>query len=272
MKKYFLLILTLLTAYTKLDAEISRGEKNAIIEKALSFALPSTNNQPISPEIDYITEAITNKVYECHYEEAINITLSSLEKFPQNFSLQSDLAALLGDCSEITPSPLKEKMLQRSKELFAKLLQEVEDQPKDIFYSFKNEYYFRHALYREQYELGQMRVKDYWKTQKWNTIGVNGYYCQGVGAARYAQKLLEQKNKTLALNYAQKAVVAWAQYFSYQNYYYNAYVHYALALGILGYKEEMMRALQKSASIINKNFDYFEFKEIIDFINKFSTF
>ena len=268
MKKYFFIILTMLIAYINLNAEMSQNEKNVIIKKAITFVLPPTNSNQLSEqEVQHIQETITNKVYECHYEEAIDITLSGLEKFPQSFALQADLAALLGDCSEITPNPLKEKMLQRSKELFAKLLQEVENQPQNIFYSFKNEYYFRHALYREQYELGQMRVKNYWNTQDWNTQGVNGYYCQGVGAARYAQKLLEQKNKTLAFDYAQKALVAWAQYFSYKNDYYNAYVHYALALGILGYKEEMIRALQKSASIINKDFEYFEFKEIINFIN-----
>ncbi len=65
----------------------------------------------------------------------------------------------------------------------------------------------------------------------------------------------------------QKALVALAQYFSYENDYYNSYVHYALALEIIGYKEEMMRALQLSASIINRDLSYHEFKEVINFID-----
>jgi len=67
------------------------------------------------------------------------------------------------------------------------------------------------------------------------------------------------------MNCDYKAMVSWAQYFTYKNDYYNAYVHYAIALGVLGYKEEMMRALLRSASFINKDLTYFEFKEIIDF-------
>lgn len=38
----------------------------------------------------------------------------------------------------------------------------------------------------------------------------------------------------------------------------------------IGYKEDMMRALELSASIIKRDLDYFEFKEVIDFINKTS--
>lgn len=74
--------------------------------------------------------------------------------------------------------------------------------------------------------------------------------------------------KAQAYEYGQKAIVAWAQYFSYKNDYYNAYVHYALALGILDYHEEMMRALHRSSIMIGKDLDYFEFKEITDFIEQ----
>lgn len=278
MKKYFLIILVALfvsLAIIGINHKKSCGtittslDKNAIIERALAFELPSTNTI-VSPEAEKLSGEASKKVHKSNYEEAIEITLLGLEKFPNNFTLQSDLAALIGDCSEITPSPLKERMIQKSKTMFDRLLKEVDGQPKKLFYSFKNEYYFRFALYREQYELGIMRVADYWGTDQWPSRGFGGYYGQGVGAARYAQKLLQEGKRSLALEYAQKAVVAWAQYFSYKNDYYNAYVHYALALGILGYKEEMMRALQKSASMINRDMNYYEFKEVIDFIEKTS--
>ena len=77
---------------------------------------------------------------------------------------------------------------------------------------------------------------------------------------------IKQGNSILAAEYAQKAVIAWAQYFTYDNTHYNPYVHYALALGILGNRVEMMRALERSASLINKDLGYFEFKGIIDFV------
>lgn len=249
--------------------KISQPDKNAIIEQALNLELPTTTTI-ISEEANKFSDEATKKVHEGDYEEAIAITVRGLKKFPKDFILQSDLAALLGDCSEITPSPLKEQMVQKSKTIFDILLKEADKQPKNALYPFKNEYYFRFALYREQYELGIKRVADYWGNDELSSRGFigQGYYSQGVGAAHYAQILLEQGNKSLALDYAQKAVVAWAQYFSYKNDYYNAYVHYALALGILGYKEEMMRALQRSAFLIKRDMNYHEFKEVIDFIEK----
>ena len=54
------------------------------------------------------------------------------------------------------------------------------------------------------------------------------------------------------------------QHFTHENDYYNSYVHYALALGILGYRTEMLRALQRSAQLINKDLTYHEFTEVID--------
>jgi hypothetical protein len=42
-------------------------------------------------------------------------------------------------------------MIEKSKIMFERLLREADGQPKEVWYSFKNEYYFRFALYREQY-------------------------------------------------------------------------------------------------------------------------
>lgn len=275
----FLLIATLGTGFflynrklvTAQNPVLSQETKNAIIEQALALELPTPTSLASSKAMEF-SDAATKKVHEGKYEEAIEITLSGLKQFPQDFNLQSDLAALLGDTSEITASPLKERMVARSKQLFDTLLEYAAAQPKNIYYPFMNEYFYRFKKYREQYELGLERVAYYFDSGKWNFSGSNsdgfrGYYSQGVGAANYARELMKQGNKTLAMDYAQKALVAWAQYFSYNNKYYNAYVHYALALGILGYKHEMMKALQKSAQIINKDFDYFEFKEVIEYID-----
>ncbi len=278
MKFYYFLLMILafcsddifaccLSEYESIRVESHQQKKDEIIEKALKLGLPTTDR--ISSEgAKAFSEQATKKVHEGQYEEAIKLIAEGLRKFPKNFILQSDLAALLGDCSEVTPEPLKNRMIQKAKQLFDRLINEVADQPKNIAYDFKNEYFFRFRMYREQYENGLHRVSEYWGTKEWGSEGVQGYYNQGVGAARYAKELIEEDNKTLALDYAQKAIVAWAQYFSYKNDYYNAYVHYALALGILGYRDEMMKALERSASIIKRGLDYFEFKEVIDFIAK----
>jgi tetratricopeptide (TPR) repeat protein len=247
--------------------QISKKVLNeSIMNKALSIELAVTNNIT-SSEVDNLINQATKKVFEANYAEALKITIEGIKKFPNNFALQSDLASLIGDYSEIINEPLKNKMIEKSKEIFNRLNKEVDDQPKDDFFTFKNEYYYRFARYKEQYELGLSRVDYYWNKKEMATKGFRGYYSQGVGAANYARILIKEGNKKLALDYAQKAIVAWAQYFGYKNDYYNAYVHYSMALGILGYKQEMMRALIKSARLINKDLSYFEFKEVIDFVN-----
>lgn len=249
---------------------VTSQEKKSVIEAALTMDLPSTDGEHVG-QAKEVSKRASQKVHECNYEEAINITLEGLKKYPKNFTLQSDLAYLLSDCAEVSApdfmsEDLKNKMMYRSDQLFNKLMGEVDKQPKADVYRFKNEYFYHFRLHREQYELGVQRVADYWGTADWLTSGFGGYYSQGVGAARYAQQLMQKGDRQLALDYAQKAIVAWAQFFGYCNDYYNAYVHYALALGILGYQEEMIRALERSASLIKRDLNYFEFKNVIDFV------
>lgn len=251
------------------DDDLSRHDKDLIIEQALMIHLSPTDTI-VSDEVSYIEKEAWQKVAEAHYEEAIEIVTKGLQTHPTSFALQSFLACLLGDCSAITPEPLKERMVKQSKELFTLLMHQVKEQSAPIYFFFMNEYYFRFALYEDQYKLGIARVEYYWQSDEFASEGYRGYYSQGVGAARYARVCLEQGDRSLAIDYAQKAIVAWAQYFTYRNNYYNSYVHYALALGILGYKDEMMRALARSASLIKKDMDYFEFKEVIDFVNNYS--
>ncbi len=237
-------------------------------ESALSIELPKTNTIVLKEASDICKDSF-EKVEKVAYEEATAIILSGLHKFPANFSLQRNLATLLGDSVTVAPDALKERMLAKSKEIFQRLSAELEGQPKGTTYNFRNEYFYRFAMYREQYELGLARVADYWETDRWLSSGIWGYYSQGVGASNYAKKLIEEGNIPLAHEYAQKALVAWGQFFSYKNDYYNAYVHFATALGILGYTDDMMKALKKSASLIDRDLAYFEFKEVIDFVERY---
>lgn len=241
-------------------------ETSPIVERALCLELPITDKIVLQEALGVRMQA-DKKVDEANYDEALRIVLEGLEQFPTNFVLQADLASLLGDHSENFTGQIKDSMVKRSKELFVKLMDEVEGQPKGAAYSFKNEYCYRFALYKEQYELGLKRVADYWETEEWNVRGFRGYYSQGVGAANYARELLIQGKNQEAIDYAHKAVVAWAQFLSYENTYYNAYVHYAIALGILGHKDEMMKALTRSAELIHRDLNYVEFKEVIAFID-----
>ena len=247
------------------DMALSRQQKDAIIERAIAYEFSEPKNNPIK-EDERFQDAAKAKVSEANYEEAIAVTLSGLKGHRDSFSLQYFLAALIGDTSEITAEPLKSKMIKKSEDLFDKLMNSAEIQPKNIYFKFKNEYFFRLADYRAQFENGIAFVDHFSSDGKVDSPGMNGYYCQGVGAAHYAKSLVNQGKITLARQYAQKSIKAWAQYFSYDNEYYNSYVHYALALGILGHIDDMMVALTRSASLIHKDLGYHEFKEVIDFI------
>lgn len=178
--------------------ELTRSEKDAIIEQALTVNLP-TSSTIISDEALWYRAQAINKVQAAKYEEAIEVVLSGLQKEYDSFTLQAILAALIGDTSEITKEPLKSRMLQRAKELFEVLLLNAKRQPKEAFYMFQNEYNYRNALYKEQYENGIECVGHYWNSPQWDPYGIKGYYYQGVGAANYAKMLLQKRSKSAGL-------------------------------------------------------------------------
>lgn len=199
------------------------------------------------------------------YFEAIEIVYEALEKYPRSFALQTRLAAVLGDYAGQCVGSEQNLGIEKSKQIFRKLYGEMNNQSKPEQFYFKNEYSYRFSLYKEQYENGVAMVDYYFDRPDMSSYGYKGYYFQGVGAANYAKQLLLEHEEELAKKYAEKALLAWAQYMSYCNNYYNAYVHYGLALGILGYNQEMMRALQRGAALIHVDLNYWEFDEVIRF-------
>ena len=179
----------------------------------------ATTNHEIPKEIVQIQQKMTTEIAKTDYAHALEISLSSLGQYPRNFLLQTYFAMILGDYASQCESVLKQQMLEKSKSVFRKLMREVDAQPQNIKFYFKNEYYFRFAQYKEQYKNGVARVNAYWGTKDWLAkgvgyypLGMGGYYSQGVGASNYAYELYRKGNKKLAQWYAQKALVAWAHY------------------------------------------------------------
>lgn len=249
---------------------------NQVINKAIYFNLDVTNSS-VPDEVLQLQRKMTAEIAKANYGNALDIAISGLEKYPKNFLLQTYFAMVLGDYAVQCDAPLKQRMIKKSKSIFKKLMSELKSakQPQGIVFYFKNEYYSRFRDYKSQYENGVARINAYWRTKAWLAKGfgyypegMGGYYSQGVGASNYAYQLYQEGNQELAMVYAQKALVAWAQCFSYDNNYYNAYVHYGLTLGILGDKTEMLRALQRGAELIHQDLKYPEFKEVIESINK----
>jgi hypothetical protein len=244
-----------------------RSDELVIIEKALALELPLTDVGDLAAANESINQAV-KQVWDGNYAAALAAIVNAVEQFPRNFYVQARLASILGDYAEMFSGELKERMITRSKAIFSKLLPEVEGQSKPDYFFFKNEYCFRFGLYKEQYELGFEKLAYYLAHDDENSTKriAFSYYTQGVGAANYAKQLWLRREKLFACMYAEKALVAWAQHFTLHNDYYNSYVHYGLALGILGYKKEMMHALTHAASLINKDLSFHEFKEVIDFV------
>jgi tetratricopeptide (TPR) repeat protein len=240
-----------------------------IVEQALQWEVVLADDRVI-PEADEIRRRSFESVTQGKYEEALKIIIEGLEKYPTHFNLQTDLATVLGDHSGNFEGLEKEAMIEKSKQIFDALMSIVTTRLDRPFFHFKNEYYYRFEMYEEQYNNGVKHVETYWGTDQWLPYHAFwGYYCQGVGAARFAAQCWIEGNRDLAIDYAQKALVAWAQFFSYHNTYYNAYVHYGLALGILGRRDEMEKALKHGAGLINQDLNHIEFKEIIDFFETF---
>lgn len=247
---------------------------NPLIDQVFLIKLPATNTV-MTQEALQLRKKMTEEITKAAYDRALNIAISGINQYPKNFLLQTYFAMILGDYAEQFDEPLKQKMLKKSQSIFKKLMKEVNGQPQGIVFYFKNEYYFRFSQYKDQYENGVARVNAYWGTKEWLAKGfgyypqgMGGYYSQGVGAANYARELYQNGNQKLAEVYAQKSLIAWAQCFSYDNTYYNAYVHYATALGILGNKKEMLRALQRGADLIHQDLNYPEFKKVIESIDR----
>jgi len=59
--------------------------------------------------------------------------------------------------------------------------------------------------------------------------------------------------------WAEKSISSWEQYFEYESDYYNPYVHYALAWGILGKLDKMSTALTLAQMKSGKGENYSEF-------------
>jgi len=71
-----------------------------------------------------------------------------------------------------------------------------------------------------------------------------------------------------AKTWANRSIKASDIYFEVDKKYYNPYVHYALAWGILGDKNKMMKALVTSSKRCGKAMSYKEFQEVIDEVGK----
>lgn len=158
-----------------------------------------------------------------------------LNKYPHSFRLQKFYASILGDSiGELAPH-LRGKAQKASIEIMEKVLGETEGQPAGSVYSLRNEYYWQTAQHLQQFKLGQERVK----------ATKSGHYSIIVGGAWYAHQLYGFGRVDLAREYLSDVKKAWPLFRSYNKTNNNIFVHYALALGLLGELREMNRMLDQ---------------------------
>lgn len=158
------------------------------------------------------------------YEQAAEFYL----KNPGSLYAKYACAVMAGDYSEDAslPEPRRKELLAEAQRLIKEVCAHKDIDRWELAGGARNEYYWFHALYEKQYELGRARVAAGEK---------RGYYSMCVGASSMAKRcLLERGDRPAAKAWAAKAAEAFAQFEKLDPDWYNINPFYAWALGILG--------------------------------------
>ncbi|KAF0124881.1 MAG: hypothetical protein FD189_2146 [Elusimicrobia bacterium] len=224
----------------------------------LNLSLPRTtlvNTPGIMPQSEWLEgyKKIWKAVGDAEYGRAMSLLTPLYRKYPRDFKVTKTYAMVLGDYAESLGGARGKALKARSRAMLRGLLRKLGNVRWEWNISARNEYYYHTGQFRKQYFLGREAAAG---GHNW------GYYGQGVGAANYAYAHAGAGRRGLAGLWALRAVEAWEKFFKYKADYYNAYVHYALALGILGRAGEMEAALKKSARLSGKPVSCREFAEV----------
>lgn len=200
-----------------------------------------------------LRKAWWKSITDADYKKAFRLITPAHKKYPNDYKIIYLYASTLADYGETFGAAKKAAYKRQGCVLLAGLLKRLHGVDRAWAYSTRNEYYYHSEQFNKQYALGVERVAEKDK---------GGYYSQGVGAAWHAYGLAVKGRQYSAWFWAKRAVRAWENFFRFKADYYNAYVHYALALGILGRTDAMEAALDKSAGLSGKSRSYREFREV----------
>jgi hypothetical protein len=244
--------------------------------------------------IKYSADYIKKRVswwYECwahikaaDYHKATTHAKLGFKLFPDDTIAEFTYYSIMADYALSSDTPKFIKMHKAATDGMKKLFKKTSGRgiSKDFKITMKNEYYYQTKQYKKQYYLGAngyKRSKNYHELNAMKAFNVavgarrevsrtrtQQMYSAGVGSAYHALDYARKKNKRMAYLWAQKSVDAWEIYFKSEKKYYNPYVHYGLALGILGRKKEMMKALKTSSKLCKKPMSYREFSQTIEWV------
>jgi len=195
-------------------------------------------------------------VSDANYKKAVDHCKKGLKLFPNDVVVEFKYYSVL--CDYYLTNTKSKHTVERKKTI-AKMktfLNKLKGQPVWAKNYIKNEYYFQSQSFKKQYELG---VNEYKKTKDKYEL-----YSAGVGGAQYALVLAKKGQKKRAESWAKRSIKAWEVYVEFDKKYYNSYVHYALAWGVLGDEKKMMWALRESAKRCKKPLSYKEFQDVIN--------
>lgn len=214
-----------------------------------------TNKSGNIPDKEWkkLHESAWNAIMAADYKKAMAVLAPAYKKYPEEFKVVKLYAATLGDYAESQPEGKRETLKKQGCKILAGLLRRLRHVDRELRFSTRNEYYYHSGQFNKQYYLGEESVRD---GSKW------GHYTQGVGSANYVYAHAQKGHGRLVEFWAKRAVCAWENFFKIKADYYNAYVHYALALGLLGRVKDMEAALNKSAKLSGKPQSYHEFKDV----------
>lgn len=225
-------------------------------------------------KIKYSEDYIKKRVkwyYECwdfiekaEYKNATKHAKLGLKMFPDDTIAAFNYYSIMADYALSSQSKAFKKMHKEAVLGMKKLLGKTSGRGISRNYKkvMKNEYYYQTKQYKKQYYLGVNFYK--------RSGNKHDMYSAGVGAANFALEFARKNNKRMADLWAKKAVDSWEVYFEINKKYYNPYVHYALALGLLGRKKEMMKSLKTSSKLCKKPMTYKEFVETITWVGEIS--
>lgn len=207
-------------------------------------------------------DRVWDYIEQAEYKKATEHAKRGLKFFPDDTVASFQYFSVMADYA-LSKETKKFKQMHKTAVLgMKKLLKKTSGRGISFNYKkiMKNEFYYQTKQYQKQFYLGVNSYK-----RKGNK---HDMYSAGVGAANYALELAKKNNKKMAFLWAKKSVESWEVYFEMNLKYYNPYVHYALALGILGEKKRMMDALKKSSKLCKKPMSYKEFAETIKVVNE----
>lgn len=206
---------------------------------------------------------VSEAIRVANYKRGYILAGKALKLFPEQPLAELDYYTIMADYGAVMGGSEGRRLHKRGTKGLCRMIKKIRSFDEEDRSFVKNEVYFQTRQFKKQYELG---ISEYKKTKN-----LRCFYSSGVGAAWYANDMFKKRQIKRCQSWAQKSVDAWEKFWGYRKDYYNAYIHYALALGFLGRTSEMEKALKTAQKISKKPASFSEFANIRNIIKNFQT-